>query len=398
MVTSSKNNDKQMTSDPEPSPEFIKEAISAGRIKAITLDTSVFDRNSLRLESGLLRKLSQFSESNVLLILSDVVEREVIRHIAAQILEVKQEAEKALAKLAKTLTQETAVIDDFRSSVLNATDPHSLAQERFQNFRNDTGLQIVCSDEYVTVDRLMHSYFNSDPPFAATGSKKHEFPDAVTLLAIEAWAKEENGLVLAVSTDRDWESFCSQSNHIELLGDLSTALSLFQIQDASQACEHLHERYQRGEISEINQRVAYAISDELEAIDLDPVAASNYRYELDTTMFEIKTIQLNPLTNEGAPFKPVEYSVNEITVEASVTANISVDFVFEFFTFDSVDKEDVSLGSGSSSVDKSLSFRILITLSGNLSNLGGTIEIEDIEATLLDRPIFDCGQIEPDWR
>jgi hypothetical protein len=44
-----------------------------------------------------------------------------------------------------------------------------------------------------------------------------------------------------------------------------------------------------------------------------------------------------------------------------------------------------------------LSFRILITLSGNLSNLGGIIEIEDIEATLLGRPVFDCGEIEPDW-
>jgi len=388
-----------MTSDSESKLEIIKEAIAAGRIKALTLDTSVFDRNSLRLESGLLRRLSQFSENNVLLILSDVVEREVIRHITTQMLEVKQEAEKALTKLARTLTQETEVIAEFRSSVLENKNPHSLALERFQSFKNDTGLQIVCTDEYVTVDMLMYSYLNSDPPFAATGSKKHEFPDAITLLAIEAWAKEENGLVLAVSTDRDWESFCSQSNHIEFLGDLSVALSLFQIQDASQACMHLYERYQRGEIPEIDKRMNYAVSDELEAIDLDPVAASNFRYELDTTTFFVNTLQLDLPRNGGAPFKPVQFSESEITVEASVTASISVDFVFAFFTFDSVDREgeDVSLGSGSSSVDKSLSFRILITLSGNLSNLGGIIEIEDIEATLLDRPVFDCGEIEPDW-
>lgn len=387
----------KMTTNSESELDTIKEAIATGRIKAITLDTSIFDRNSLRLESGLLRRLSQFSENNVLFVLSDVVEREVIRHITTQMLEVKQEAEKALAKLAKTLTQETAAIAEFRSTVLDNKDPHSLALERYQSFKNDTGLQIVCSDEYVTVDTLMHSYFNSEPPFAATGSKKHEFPDAVTLLAIEAWAKEENGLVLAVSTDRDWETFCSQSNHIEFLGDLSAALGLFQIQDTSQACIHLYERYQRGEIPEIDQHINDAVSDELEAIDLDPVAASGFRYELDTTTFFINTIQLDLPENEGAPFKPVQFSENEITVEATVIANISVDFVFEFFTFDSVDRENVSLGSGSSSVDKSFSFRILITLSGNLSDLGGIIEIEDIEATLLDRPVFDCGEIEPDW-
>lgn len=121
------------------------------------------------------------------------------------------------------------------------------------------------------------------------------------------------------------------------------------------------------------------------------------RPSLDSTTFFVNTLQLDLPRNGGAPFKPVQFSESEITVEASVTASISVDFVFAFFTFDSVDREDVSLGSGSSSVDKSLSFRILITLSGNLSNLGGIIEIEDIEATLLDRPIFDCGEIEPDW-
>jgi hypothetical protein len=386
-----------MSSVSTPKLRSLKDAIAAGRIKALTLDTSIFDRNSLKLESGLLRRLSQFSENSVLLVLSDVVEREVIRHITTQMLEVKQEAAKCLTKLAKILTQEIEAIDDFRSNILDKRDPHSHALERFQSFKNDTGLEVICADDYVTVDRLMHSYFSCEPPFAASGSKKYEFPDAVTLFAIEAWAKRENGLVLAVSTDSDWESFCSKSDHLELLDDLSVALSLFQIQDASQACIHLYERYQRGEITEFDKYINNAVSDELEAIELNPIAVSNFRHELDNTTFEVNTIQLELPKSGGIPFKPVQFNESEITVEASVTAKVSVDFTFSFYTFDSVDKEDVGLGGGCSSVDRLLSFRILITLSGNLSNLGGIIEIEDIEATLLDRPVFDCGEIEPDW-
>ncbi|MCR4470036.1 hypothetical protein [Burkholderia sp. SCN-KJ] len=42
-----------------------------------------------------------------------------------------------------------------------------------------------------------------------TGSRSHEFPDAVALLALEHWAAEHDTAVLVVSTDSDWQRFCS---------------------------------------------------------------------------------------------------------------------------------------------------------------------------------------------
>lgn len=48
---------------------------------AITIDTSIFESNGLKLESGLLKMLSQFKESPAKLILSDIILRELTNHI-----------------------------------------------------------------------------------------------------------------------------------------------------------------------------------------------------------------------------------------------------------------------------------------------------------------------------
>jgi len=44
--------------------EKINNQILAGEITALTIDTSIFEKNSLALESGLLAQLEQFRESD----------------------------------------------------------------------------------------------------------------------------------------------------------------------------------------------------------------------------------------------------------------------------------------------------------------------------------------------
>jgi hypothetical protein len=48
---------------------------------AITIDTSIFESNGLKLEFGLLKKLSQFKESPAKLVISEIILRELTGHI-----------------------------------------------------------------------------------------------------------------------------------------------------------------------------------------------------------------------------------------------------------------------------------------------------------------------------
>ncbi|PTR33073.1 hypothetical protein C8J98_104288 [Luteibacter sp. OK325] len=64
-------------------------------------------------------------------------------------------------------------------------------------------------------------YFSSLPPFAAISKKKSEFPDALTLLALEAFGDEMQRCILVVSEDKDisprassrWVRLQGHSNH-----------------------------------------------------------------------------------------------------------------------------------------------------------------------------------------
>ncbi|MFH4307413.1 PIN domain-containing protein, partial [Acinetobacter baumannii] len=63
------------------------------------------------------------------------------------------------------------------------------------------------------------------PPFGKEVKKKNEFPDAITLNAIEEWAKQNNKKVLAIACDNDWKSYCEKSENIEYNDDLATVLA-----------------------------------------------------------------------------------------------------------------------------------------------------------------------------
>ncbi|MCO4882355.1 hypothetical protein VOI32_37785 [Paraburkholderia caribensis] len=80
--------------------ERIHAQIASGEIAALTLDTSIFERAGLALESGLLAQLVQFRNSDIKLVLAGTVANEVRRHLV-------ENAEKAMAALHAAL-RETA--------------------------------------------------------------------------------------------------------------------------------------------------------------------------------------------------------------------------------------------------------------------------------------------------
>lgn len=72
--------------------EEIKKAVREGQLTAISLDTQVIDRQSRRLEQGLLKRMRQFRGTKISVLFSDIVARELRAHLIA-------DAEKAQAAL-----------------------------------------------------------------------------------------------------------------------------------------------------------------------------------------------------------------------------------------------------------------------------------------------------------
>lgn len=55
--------------------------MSLHNYNAILIDTSIFDGNRLRLETGLLGKLRQFKKTKIDLLLPDVIKNEIQSHL-----------------------------------------------------------------------------------------------------------------------------------------------------------------------------------------------------------------------------------------------------------------------------------------------------------------------------
>jgi hypothetical protein len=376
----------------EPLPEpCLRTAVATGVIKAITLDTSTFEQHSLRLETGLLKQLIQFASSSTIFVISDVVKSEVIDHLASKTEEAQRNLERGLRTATEFWPIDPSLVTNFRSQIIGNLNPRQVASQRFFDFEKNTAIEIVQPDEHTSVELIMQAYFQRKPPFATSGKKKNEFPDAVALFSIEAWAELNSTKVIVVSRDNDWKDYCCQSERLILVDDLARALGIFQLDDTTEICHHLGDRALSGEISEINELIEAAINDELEAVEFSPLASSNFRYEHDYTTFDLHSFAIRGPAEGGPVFQAINYERDSIVVEAVATADVSIKFEFSFYTYDSVDREEISLGGGSATVDEQLTFRIILTLCGNLAHLGGDVDIEEVEATLISKTVFNCG-------
>lgn len=70
--------------------------MSLQNYNAILIDTSIFDGNGLRLETGLLGKLRQFKETKIDLLLPNVIKNEIQSHLEKKIRDSSLSLEKAI--------------------------------------------------------------------------------------------------------------------------------------------------------------------------------------------------------------------------------------------------------------------------------------------------------------
>ena len=83
-------------------------------------------------------------------------------------------------------------------------DPEVVARERIDRYLKSVDATVVPAKGHVDIDELLRIYFEGTAPFSKEGKKKNEFPDAIALLSLEDWARNNAATLIAVSTDKDW--------------------------------------------------------------------------------------------------------------------------------------------------------------------------------------------------
>jgi hypothetical protein len=84
-----------------------------------------------------------------------------------------------------------------------------------------------------------------------------------------------------------------------------------------------------------------------------------------------------------------------LVVEAEVAVTVDVTADLTFSIYDSIDKDEVPIGSARPTAEQVLNFKVLLTFEGDLAADAEVVEAE-IDAPKTDMYV-DFGDVGPDW-
>ena len=370
----------------------IKQEVAAGKITAISLDTSIFDGQQRGLERGLLKRVSQFNGTAVTVVLSDIVVRELEAHLRRDAAEAQSNLKKALKNAGQAWQLSESKRGVLETEIFGTDTVEQVARRRLDGFISGTNAKITKAEEQQLMPELMRRYFEHQPPFAENAKKKNEFPDALALLTLESWAKERDTKVLVVTNDNDWRRYCAAPTRLVAIDNLVEALGCFQQEEVAYLCDQLSKSISDGDPHHVSDAIEQAIQEQDWKIQFIPEANSQFHFKEDFPEAELQLIRINGIES-GDALEPVEYEDGELVARVSVDVSADVTCNFSFEKWDAIDKEYIPMGSGTAVAATEISIELLVTFSGHLPEAPEIVEIEVLE----QREQMDFGEIGPDW-
>jgi hypothetical protein len=361
---------------------------------ALCIDTNIFREAGYAFDRGLLAQLNQFADSPVQVVISEIVHREMKRHLTESIGEARAALEKGLKEVQQQMQASEGAAARARKAILTSETDAEIAERRLDEFYERCGATVLPVDS-VTSREVLERYFNQEPPFAATGDKKQEFPDAYALLSIEKWAEEKDFKVLVVSHDKCWKEFCQESERLIYRSDLGAALKLFQPHNAAiQLLTDLDTALlMSGDATGIVDAITEGIKNAVEAMEVDVNADSRFYWEPSGVHAEYKSHQFRNFSPNHLAVDLVRVTEEKIVARMPSEITVDVHASFSLSMTDPIDKDEVDMGSQSLELEQTFDSDVLITFEGEFSRGLAGVSVEGVE--LVDAiPTVEFGEID----
>ena len=366
------------------------------RYSALTIDTSIFIQNGLKLNKGLLAQLHQFKDNPINLILSDIVYRELKSHLDRKEKETKSKIESALNDASDYLNCCIDDMEKIKSLIKLNYEAESISKLILEEFIRKCGIELVKGEEDCEIKSLNDMYFQSLASFKESDNKKNEFPDAIALLSLQYWVEKNNKNLLAVSADNDWKNFALGKGNIEVIDDLAKAMDILNKQ-TDEALDSIIYEIELDLTKSQNSRIFESMYSAIEnSINISEISAvSSFEYYIDDEQLSLKNIYILTEENEKRlKVYIIDYDSDKITISITCEVMCEVEVAFNFSVWDSIDKEYVSVGGTRKIVEISYETDVLVNLYGNFLDGLQNMDIDEIEVTH-DSVFVDIGEISP---
>lgn len=366
----------------------VEDYISSSQICAISLDTSVFDRQQLGLESGLLSRLSQFRGTNISFVLSEIVQNELADHLKAKLEETKAAFEQNLRSTGDNWQYAKEERAELEKKIF-ALDAAGMAKKRLEDFEILSGFELASVD-LVSIREMSKMYFEVRPPFENKKDKKSEFPDAIALLSLEAWCKKNKAKMIVVSKDHGWKKFAETSDSLFYMEELAECMSLFN-NNARFMVERFSLAVAENEFPTLIDSIKESVQTKLLEQQIEVQASGSAEIDVSWVETEIKSIVFS-----NTDMVAIGYNGNVLIVNLEVDINTEITAEMSWSVWDSVDRESIAIGTDMHTQNHTLKASIILELTGDFSKTSLDVDIEEIEVFSLTDSV-DFGDISPDW-
>lgn len=340
----------------------ITKLLENSKVYAIAIDTCIFHQKNYDFSSLYLNSIAQFKDSGIEIIIPEFVYGEIISHVKDEAEETQRTLKKAIGSYLSRWQVEKEILPNYKSSL--SKNPQKLAEHQFEIFLEGVGARILPTNLNKKCSReLAKRYFGSRVPFEKSDRKKHEFPDALSLLSLEhiARAKEKN--IICVSSDKGWSQYCNDSKWLICIEDLREALSCLNLTLQKVALEIVRQLKNSKDI-DFGGDILEAIQERLDDLDFYADAVSPFQYESE--MLEAVAEEISAKSEYSATV--MKSNEKTITISMGVTAAIRCAAKFCFYVQDSIDRDELYLGEEEVEREIEIEFDVVVTVDRNFES------------------------------
>lgn len=268
--------------------------------RLVFIDTSAYEQKKFQFGHFALARLEELvREEKIHLLITDVVRSEIEAHL-------KKYAEETVTELKRFQKKASflhVAAQATGGGLFTTVSAEAVLEEATAKFRTlvDNGLTENISVEIINPKQIFDAYFTGMPPFHKE-AKKSEFPDAFTLAAVDAVARERSHSVYIVSGDQDMQAVAEIHEHFIHLKTVDELLDLVNRND-----EELRDLsvFADSALELVKEEVLSRARGRLEEAEFLPDLSGDVDSELtdvDITGIEITQMQLIDVDIDGATY------------------------------------------------------------------------------------------------
>lgn len=367
------------------------------QVKGFCLDTCVVQGLGFHFEGGDLAVLPRQLPSWMKLYVSDIVRQEIVSHMQAN----TRQAFDSLKTAVKNVERLAAIDASEVREAAEAVEPKEFGkashEERLAKYVKQFDGEFVPMSGKGLLEEIFDRYFSVQPPFENAKDKKHEFPDAAALITLDSLAAKLGTKFILISDDRGWNDYADRSKNLYSVKTLEELTALYTNQsDAAKKIEGKIAAALKAPKSKLANLFRQGIESQLRNLSWAIEAQSETNFSFDAQVDEVELLELHPnvedqriwLKNEND-----EICVVELECELKCGFEISADFSH----YDSVDRDEMSMGTGSKSVADDVTVSVFLAIQGDLAN--DDPDDWEVDVTLSDDDVIwiNAGDLDPDW-